>query len=186
MSRLGPRRSFNLHIARRYNDIVDRRYRRHRVQEQGDTPRQGRLEQNLFFVMETSKLYQPHGSRLLSLHAQENVVSRVVFFTATCTCQSLPPRSTTRPPSTPQLPPHLHVRSPCASPPSILMHVQRSSATNRVHPKLYTSFRPLQCNTLVTHRSPCSSHEHLGRRKRSLTRVTHQSHSPESLTTSSV
>lgn len=43
MSRLGPRRSFNLHISRRYNDIVDRRYRRHRVQGQGDMPRQGRL-----------------------------------------------------------------------------------------------------------------------------------------------
>jgi hypothetical protein len=40
-------------------------------------------------------------------------------------------------------------------------------------PVLYTSFRPLQCNTPVTHRSPCSSHEHLGRRKMSLTRVTH-------------
>jgi hypothetical protein len=92
MSILGPRRSFNLHIARRYHDIVDRRCSQYVTgfeKGQGDTLQQGRLEQNLYFATEDSKSYHPHGSRLLSFHAHENVVSRVVFCTATCTCQSL-------------------------------------------------------------------------------------------------
>ena len=127
------------HITGRTSTIVhDRRYTRYvirfhidsKVRGQGDTLQQGRL-QNLYFATENSKSHQPHGLRFDSFHAITTSCHEVSSALRRAHAKAY--RLGQQQDHQPRNPPHIHVSPPCASLPSILMHVQRSSATNLVH-----------------------------------------------------